>query len=692
MNLTRNGQVVMSLATGGNISFAPFFQDENLIEPLGAQAFCIKGPDGRKLLASRQMPDSATTFKTDITLRGRFAEHAILPGDRGLRVRAPGGAIVAVLTPEGHLLAKGADATVLPNPGAQGNFTVDAEVYATPNLAYPPGLQAAYAAFHNFTSASWETNTVNLSGVFTHVSNTSGGAWPFTIAKVPLNGLVRIPRGPGPFPLIVFAHGNHQPTDNSTPGYLYLCDVLASWGVIAATIDVNFLNGAMSGEEGARALVHLEHVKLFEAWNGKGGHPLENKVDLDRIVIVGHSRGGEAVGHAALFNRLTSIRPTLASPPVALDGTGLQPLGPYGFQLRGLIAIAPTDGRYRPVDPLLPLRLVDTVIDDTSYLLMHGTKDADVIPFSGYRAYDRALPYAPRHMRQPAAGFKALTWIYGANHNYFNTGWGADFFNGTYAQDISDVLPPAVQRALASSLIGAWTQIHLLGRSSYWPFVRAPRTAYAKAWLTQAVGVVSQYHDKQRLWIQTFDNSGRIQVTPPVTGKVDTLSVNAEQRFLSFPPASNPPTCFLFQETGGLRVEWSTGNENYKVTDLGALGDTTAFQVLSFRVGQSAEGANTANSDQDFTVRVTDRASTAFSASVSAYATLPYPDDLSKLNPPPLSRIPGYERKMVMQTVRIPLSELVAAGLNPQEIRTVEFLFNVKPQGVLYVDDIQLSM
>ena len=48
---------------------------------------------------------------------------------------------------------------------------------------------------------------------------------------------------PGPFPLAAFAHGNHNPFANSTPGYLYLCQLLASHGIIAATIDVNFLNG-----------------------------------------------------------------------------------------------------------------------------------------------------------------------------------------------------------------------------------------------------------------------------------------------------------------------------------------------------------------------------------------------------------------------------------------------------------------
>src|SRR5215468_10995957 len=80
------------------------------------------------------------------------------------------------------------------------------------------------------------------------------------------NGHVCVPRGRGPFPLAVFAHGNHSPLENSTPGYLYLCQLFASNGVIAATIDANFLNGFNFGENDGRAIVHLEHLKQFRTW------------------------------------------------------------------------------------------------------------------------------------------------------------------------------------------------------------------------------------------------------------------------------------------------------------------------------------------------------------------------------------------------------------------------------------------
>jgi hypothetical protein len=53
---------------------------------------------------------------------------------------------------------------------------------------------------------------------------------------------------------------------------------------------------------------------------------------------VGHSRGGEAVGHASFFNRLTSIG------PVPLDGSA--GLGPYRFGL------SPSPPSLRPIGNL----------------------------------------------------------------------------------------------------------------------------------------------------------------------------------------------------------------------------------------------------------------------------------------------------------------------------------------------------
>jgi hypothetical protein len=163
--------------------------------------------------------------------------------------------------------------------------------------------------------------------------------------------------------------------------------LLASHGIIAATIDVNFLNGSNFGENDARAIVHLEHLKQFRSWNNMAGHPLHGRLDLNGILIVGHSRGGEAVGHASFFNRLAAIG------PVVLDGSA--GLGPYRFGLSAAAAIAPTDRQFVPATG-------PTVVPD-SYFIIHGSKDSDVFTFEGYHTYERVSTPSRRRVANPQA-------------------------------------------------------------------------------------------------------------------------------------------------------------------------------------------------------------------------------------------------------------------------------------------------
>src|SRR5262249_54857865 len=72
---------------------------------------------------------------------------------------------------------------------------------------------------------------------------------------VPLHGVGRIPAGPGPFPLVLIVHGNHDPTQPSYPGYDYLLDLLASHCMIAVSVEEDFLNGWVNGEMDARGIV-----------------------------------------------------------------------------------------------------------------------------------------------------------------------------------------------------------------------------------------------------------------------------------------------------------------------------------------------------------------------------------------------------------------------------------------------------
>src|SRR5262245_28926159 len=181
----------------------------------------------------------------------------------------------------------------LNNPALPGELPFDTFIYASAGSNYASVPSLNQYVIYDSPATGFVTPRINISPF----ANLVSAPWPFPNTSVPLNGHVCIPRGRGPFPLMIFVHGNHNPFENSTPGYLYLCQLLASHGVIAATIDCNFLNGGNFGENDGRAIVHLEHVKQFRTWNDTAGHRLQSKVDLNRIILVGHSRGGEGVGH-----------------------------------------------------------------------------------------------------------------------------------------------------------------------------------------------------------------------------------------------------------------------------------------------------------------------------------------------------------------------------------------------------------
>ena len=251
------------------------------------------------------------------------------------------------------------------------------------------------------------TDPVDASAFLTNLNGFKAWArrqyWGFEPKNFPLNARVWYPKGEGPFPLVLIVHGNHKMEEFSDPGYAYLGELLASRGFILASIDENFLNGSwagdIGGENNVRGWLLLKHLQLWRTWNEQEENPFHDKVDLSHIALIGHSRGGEAIVHAAAFNRLLYY-PDNAK--ISFD---------FGFAIKTLIAIAPIDGQYEPVG--LP-----TPIENVNYLVLQGSHDSDVDFFAGARTY-RRVKFTDRNY-----WMKTALYIHRANHGQFNTVWG----------------------------------------------------------------------------------------------------------------------------------------------------------------------------------------------------------------------------------------------------------------------------
>jgi hypothetical protein len=327
--------------------------------------------------------------------------------------------------------------------------------------------------------------------------------WGFDATALPIQGRGWLPRSPndgaegdGPYPLVLIVHGNHDMEDFSDVGYAYLGQLFASRGFITVSVDENFLNsslsdlvsgpdGGLDAENDARGWLLLEHLERFRRWNAAPGNALHGKVDLERIVLIGHSRGGEAVAEAQLFNRVGRYP----------DDATL--VFPRTFGIEGLIAIAPSDGQYDP-------RGRPTTPSGVSYLVVQGSLDGDVQSFSGAAQYAR-LALAPC-----TTCFKSAIYVVGANHGQFNTSWGRDDIGFPWGNllNLAPIIDAQVQRHVAQVLFTAFLEAVLHDDPRYRALFADPERG--RSWLG-APELIARYEDGDDRQLAGFEEDSDVE-------------------------------------------------------------------------------------------------------------------------------------------------------------------------------------
>ena len=139
------------------------------------------------------------------------------------------------------------------------------------------------------------------------------------------------------------------------------------------------------GGAAARSALIRHHLGLWADWNTAGGDPwggiFQGAVDLDQVVLVGHSRGGEGVERAAVD----------ASPADGYTIVGLVPIGPTSFGRQVGAGIA------------------------TAVILPYC--DGDVVDLQGQIYIDQS-----RDLTRDRA-LRSAVLVIGTNHNFYNTEW-----------------------------------------------------------------------------------------------------------------------------------------------------------------------------------------------------------------------------------------------------------------------------
>ncbi|MBB2976494.1 dienelactone hydrolase [Microbacterium endophyticum] len=332
-----------------------------------------------------------------------------------------------------------------------------------------------------------------------------------------------------PSPLIVLVHGNHGSCDSgqssstascaefkrNEAGYAYLGENLASWGYTVFSLSQDQLMMRQDGTSGKgmhqRRTLIAAALDALTAANQPGGlvvdehttigDALAGKLDMTRIGLMGHSRGGDAVTSFIDYNRIRTDGPR--------------------YPIRGIIALAPVD--YERKAPY-----------GVPFMTILPFCDGDVSNLQGARFFERSQ-YINGTNPFPSIQVSHL----GANHNWYNSVWFADGQDGNSTGDAAcgNTLPTSDRNVATNNL-------RLSGAASYDPmsYVRDNSDTYNPLVNTKISGDPERMGDQEKLGLATMAAFFRRYVggegafEPYMTGELSDTATHEQV------PASACPT------------------------------------------------------------------------------------------------------------------------------------------------------
>ncbi len=468
-------------------------------------------------------------------------------------------------------------------------------------------------------------------------------------------------------PLIFFLHGNHATCGIGTAprrdisceytysgtcsngytvtpnheGYGYAADLLASWGYIVVSINANrgiTCGDGIPGDDSlnlARGRLVLKHLALWTTWEKAGNAPASigvdgsfwhEHIDFGQVGLMGHSRGGEGVRAALNF---------LKDP-----GSKWQSEMPE-LNIRGIFEIGAVD------------RGSDRILDapGAAWNQLLPMCDGDVSDLQGADPFERML-VDPTETQQ-----KSLLYVWGANHNYFNTEWQVSDSNycfaapGTTHPKIFDPKLPGSERQkkIAQAAMTAFFRTKVPFSGTLPLPEQFFNTLYPMPQSVQNITRIGRDFtlspaSDEALRVDDFDRDSGVNTSgePNTKSNVQVLHTNLSHARVA-------------------KVSWNELSEanyyqlNWIKQGLGR--DISRFATLDFRVSR---GLLFGGSNIDFSVALVDS-----SDSVSRPIAL---SSFAQLNPP------GNSTTASFQSVRIPLESFEFDGLS--SVQAVRFTFD----------------
>lgn len=408
---------------------------------------------------------------------------------------------------------------------------------------------------------------------------------------------------------------------------------------------------------------HLQFVKRFF-------HDTFPTTSLENnIALLGHSRGAEAVVRCA-----RDIADTVNVPRITVPWTGADPrTAPHLWrhvpndlhQVKAVISLAPTDQS----------STAESIDGNIPYFVLYGSLEGDVIGeptgmvpnrTSGFSIYDRSNNDTE----------KSMAFVYGATHNGFITN-NADYIYYTTRNALVPVatLDTSRQQNIAKGYMNAFLRIHLKNEALWKPIFYGEHVPS------------SAQHNEIYLQYKDMDNP-----VPAAKWIVDSEGGGVPAATISTPPAAGiPPSTTVADEfvyaplimlsdhtphdTIGLKVNWTT----HKTLTFNAGGrDVTAYDYISFRIGHVYDSGGGYTALDTLKIKLTDTGTGQFER------------ELNRTIPNPHHRDDAIS-KSAMMTIRLPLAEFGANGVNLAIVNTLQLTFPSGTTGTVLMDDIEFT-
>lgn len=460
-----------------------------------------------------------------------------------------------------------------------------------------------------------------------------------------IRGIIGVPEGDGPFPLILITHGSHSNDDESKrfdTGFDYLVEDWAKNGYIAVSMDMSkpyiWKYGDSDDDEKSIPVAndHIENLILANEGNNPGyGADLKGKIDFDKLALVGHSRGGETI-----FD-------------IADDQVS------RGIHVKAMLSIAPTS-------------LFEREMPDMDIAIIVSEYDGDV-QFDGYNMYSM--------LSAKSKGLHFVTLLMKGNHNYFNRNIQKNDSWSSRFENVDDQLTREQQESfLANYAVGFFDSV-LLGNHN--DFINANSPQPNKMY---GFDVKTMYRTSKRLELADVTTTDDFQAEgADMEATIDSWFYKLDKILIDTVTSGIEP----FNTRSLINIKWTSRNSRVilspKVQDFTKHGALTLNMVID-----SADELNKKDASQQFTVELKD--------SAGNLSRVILPENLNALGytPGEIGHTPLEDLDLTywstaspISSINLPLSEF--KNLDLGHIEAISLIFDKTDSGSIYIDSITLQ-